>query len=716
MAGNSEMEPVLARRLRELDEESRLRLAAGTVEAMGARYDRETLALLAGAVRGAGTAVLTRWLEALPNTANGAWLRAQLSAEADGRAGAWERFFALQARREPLDLLAWAQALYEAGRPEESAQRLRMALAQPLPYSFFSRSARLVSALAGEVGSNLRQCRIALLGTSTTALLAQVVRALCLRDRIGAEIYEGAYDSIDQEVLDPQSGLARFRPAIVLLLMNWRDLGLEAVTEGESRWVEAYVERRKALWSELGGRFGCHVVQPAFDYPAEDPYGHLAGVLPGGRSRMIELLNRRLREEAHGNVSVLDVPAAQREAGAQVWENELGWQRYRQHPSLEAIPVLAEGYMAHIRAVLGLARKVLVTDLDNTLWGGVIGEDGLDGIAIGPGSPEGEAYLRLQRYLLDLKRRGVVLAVCSKNNPDDARLPFTAHPHMALRLEDFGAFRANWEDKAGNLRAIASELSLGLDSFVFLDDNPLEREWVRSQLPEVAVVELGQSPFQFVRALDRGRYFEALALSAEDAARAAQYRVEAQREHLRAAASSVEEFLSQLQLEASVEPVGPRNLARVTQLINKTNQFNLTTRRYNEAQVREMAADPGGWTGAFTLSDRLGSYGLIGVLLCRPAGGGKSWEIDTWLMSCRTLGRQMEKFMFDRLVEAAIERRIARITGVYRATAKNGMVRTLYEQLGFRITAQSAQETRYELEVPAQPPLTATHVRNAGAR
>jgi FkbH-like protein len=286
---------------------------------------------------------------------------------------------------------------------------------------------------------------------------------------------------------------------------------------------------------------------------------------------------------------------------------------------------------------------------------------------------------------------------------------------MALRLEDFGAFRANWEDKASNLRAIAAELSLGLDSFVFLDDNPLEREWVRSQLPEVAVVELGRNVFQYVRALDRGRYFEALSLSAEDAARAGQYRAEAERERMRESASSLEEFLAQLHLEASVEPVSARNLARVTQLINKTNQFNLTTRRYNEAEVRALAEDPAGWAGAFTLQDRLGSYGLIGVLLCRPATTGKVWEIDTWLMSCRTLGRQMEKFMFDRLVEAAIARGIARITGVYRPTPKNGMVRTLYEQLGFRLVSQDEQGTRYELQVPRLPPVTAPYVRNTGA-
>jgi len=292
---------------------------------------------------------------------------------------------------------------------------------------------------------------------------------------------------------------------------------------------------------------------------------------------------------------------------------------------------------------------------------------------------------------------------------------------MALHLHDFAAFRVNWDDKATNLRVMAKELSLGLDSFVFLDDNPLEREWVRAQIPEIAVVELGASPLHFLRELHRGRYFEALSLSAEDVARADQYRAEAQRESLRASSASLEDFLKGLRLEASVTQVAANNLGRVTQLVNKTNQFNVTSRRYTEAQIRALAEDPEGWTGAFHMSDRMGNYGLIGVLFCRPCGGG-TWEIDTWLMSCRTLGRQMEKFMFDRMIETAVQRGIRRIAGVYRPTAKNAMVRELYDQMGFRRSEEVAGravgrelengEVHYELEVPAVAPVTASFVRD----
>jgi FkbH-like protein len=717
MAAHEDMDRVLSRRLRSVAEPSRLELALEIVQHLGSRFESDVCSLLVSEVEGVEAALLNSWLPKLPDTVNGAWLRTQLLSGGVALADAWARFISFQARREPLDLLSWSRALASLGAHEEAVQKLRLAMSQGVSYTFFARSEKLVGELSGLLDSNLRKCKIAVLGSSTTNLLTPIFQALCLRDRIGAEIYQAPYGSIEQETWDPNSGLARFRPDIVLLTMHWRDLRLEAVTEDEQTWVAQFLHERKAAWKRLADSFNCHVVQPSFDYPASDAFGHLAGVLPGGRTRVIDLLNLRLREEAPANVSIVNVAAAQREVGTNRWEDETAWIRYRQHPATEALPEIAEAYMSHVRAVLGLTRKVLVTDLDNTLWSGVIGEDGLDGIGLGPGKPEGEAHLDLQKYLLDLKRRGILLAVCSKNNLEEAQSPFLKHPHTALRLEDFAAFRANWDDKASNLRAIASELSLGLDSFVFLDDNPLEREWVRSQLPEVAVVELGTSPFHYVRQLDRGRHFEALSLSGEDLARAELYRVEAQRESLRASSDSLDTFLEKLQLEASVEGVTPKNLARVTQLVNKTNQFNLTTRRYTEAQVQAISEDPSGWAGAFQMSDRMGSYGLIGVLFCRSTGA-REWEIDTWLMSCRTLGRQMEKFMFDRLMDAAIDRRIRRIRGVYRPTKKNELVKGLLDQMGFhRIDGEMGpgNEVGYEFEVPEAAIVTATHVRNVSA-
>jgi FkbH-like protein len=278
-------------------------------------------------------------------------------------------------------------------------------------------------------------------------------------------------------------------------------------------------------------------------------------------------------------------------------------------------------------------------------------------------------------------------------------------------MEDFAAIEANWNDKASSIREIARKLALGLDSFVFLDDAPLEREWVKSQLPEVAVIELGPSVFHYVENLDRGRYFFAISLSVEDRMRAQQYQSEATRKDLQAKSQSLDDFLAQLQLRARQAAVDETNLTRVTQLVNKTNQFNLTTRRYTESQVQQFVKDPQAWAGAFHLADKISEYGLIGVILCRPCETNQ-WEIDTWLMSCRVLGRQMEKFMFDRLIEAAQKRGIAGLIGVYRPTPKNGLVTDHYEKLGFEKVAETAGEIRYRLAIPANPVHTATHIRD----
>ncbi len=713
MSQGGHPERLLALRLRAAPPEERVALAVEVLASLGERFDAEVAASLAAALKGGPPEALA----GLPEGPTAIWLAAQArmdAGDAAGAAGHWSRFFLRCARRDAADLASYARSLADSGHFEEAAQQLRLALAQPLRYAFFARAEKLCRRVAAATASSaLRRCRVAVLGTSTTSLLLPVLEALCLRDRIQVECYEGLYGALRQEVLDPASGLARFRPDVVFLAMNWRDLGLAAVTPEPEAWIGQFVADLATLWARLFEAFGCHVTQHLFDFPVDEAYGHLAGSLPGGRIRVIEQLNLRLRQQAPAHVSLLDVPALQREVGAQAWFDERAWGLYRQHPSTAALPALAEAQASHLRGVLGLTRKVLVTDLDNTLWGGVIGEDGLAGIQIGPGSPAGDAYLRLQQYMLELKGRGVLLAVCSKNNPEDARLPFEQHKGMALRLDDFACFRANWDDKATNLRAAAQELSLGLDSFVFLDDNPLEREWVRSNLPQVAVVELGPSVFQYVHDLDRGRHFDALSLSTEDLLRSEQYRVEAQRESLRASADSIEGFLSQLQLQAAVLPVDEGNLARVAQLINKTNQFNLTTRRYTEGQVRQLVADPAGWTAAFEMADRMGDYGLIGVILCRPApGDGPAWEVDTWLMSCRALGRQVERFMFDRLVEAARGRGIATLRGVYRPTPKNVLVRELYSQFGWELAARSPEEDRYTLAVPSDPVLTATHVRD----
>jgi len=685
------LESYVSHALRNLGKSEQLEFALQQLMAAGANESPELVsALRVGLARDLDVDSrkdLVAWLAQLPPQRNARYLRALLASDLGFESVDvdWRSYLDSHPDPQPEAVLAYARVLADNRNFAEAERQLRLVLEHPLSYPFFVRAEKLIAKVTERAAG--RPLRIAILGEHTTGFLVPILRALCLRDRIKPVIYEGAYGSQQQEVLAGGTELGEFRPTIVILPASWRALRLPAIVADPGALADAIVAERRGLWERLVERFSCHVIQFAFDYPLVEPNGSLGESLNGGRARVIGLINRRMFDESPGFVSVLDIPQMQRRVGRD-WEDAKQWASYQQHPAPAALPELAEGIMGQVRAVLGLTKKVVVTDLDNTLWGGVIGEDGIEGVEIGPGTPAGEAHLALQHYLKDLKARGVLLAVCSKNNPDDARMPFEKHLGMALGLTDFAAFRANWDDKAQNLRAIAQQLSLGLDSFVFLDDSPIERSWVRSQIPEVAIAPLGESVFNWTKDLDRRRFFEAITLSTEDLKRAAQYQQEAARQTLGSAYQSLDEFLAQLELKASAEPVDSRNLARVTQLINKTNQFNLTVRRYTESQVRQIAADPKGWAQAFHLSDRFGSYGLIGVILCRPAEMGAAWEIDSWLMSCRALGRKMEYFMFDRLVEAATAVGIKKLIGIYVPAANNALVARHYEQMGFNAAGE----------------------------
>ena len=333
-------------------------------------------------------AELQSWAENLPANPATAYACAKLSAECGDAASLahWEQFLRLTSQRDPFVLLPYIKLLRDAGRLDEAAAHLRLALSPPPRYAYFPKVDKLVADLAARTDTHLRQCRIAILGISTTMLLVPVLKSLCFRDRIRAEVYEGLYGSIDQEILDPASGLASFRPDVVILLANWRSLQLPAVCDDETARVSEIMTAHSDRWKLLHENFGCHVIQQAVDFPAAESHGYLANSLPGGRRRMLRLVNLQLQEAAGSHVSILDTPPYSVRLGLK-WEDQAQWYNFQQHPSTESLPVLADSLMAQLRAVLGLTRKVLVTDLDNTLWKGIIGEDGLDGIKIGAGSP-----------------------------------------------------------------------------------------------------------------------------------------------------------------------------------------------------------------------------------------------------------------------------------------------------------------------------------------
>ena len=541
--------------------------------------------------------------------------------------------------------------------------------------------------------------RLAFLGSSTLHHLAPAIRVAGLRRGMWIEIFEGEYGQYRQELLEPGAELTKFQPHVVLLALDAHHVASSA--RGD---LEAALENITTCWYAARDNFKATVIHQTVLPIFPRLLGNNEQRDPESPAAIVESLNTRLRQLAdkHG-VHLLAADSYAAEGGIAHWFDAVLWHRSKQevHPRVSHVYGDLAGRL--LAALRGKSSKCLVLDLDNTLWGGVIGDDGLEGILLGQGSAMGEAFVDFQQYAQQLSRRGVILAVCSKNDEANAVSPFEQHPDMVLKRKDIACFVANWQDKAGNLRHIAKTLNIGLDSLVFADDNPFERNLVRQELPEVQVPELPEDPSFYASTIAAAGYFESLAVTEEDRERASQYRANIEREQLKTSATDMEGYLRGLAMELIVRPFDSVGLARIVQLINKTNQFNLTTQRYTEADVRAMMSDPGVAAYQFRLTDRFGDNGIIAILIGRM-NSENALVMDTWLMSCRVLGRQVEEACLNVMVDAARSLGAARVVGVYRPTAKNEMVRTLYERLGFTLkqpegAAGDAGEIQWTLEL-----------------
>ncbi len=535
--------------------------------------------------------------------------------------------------------------------------------------------------------------RVALVGTGSLNFWAPVLRPFSFAAGVHLDLFTGQFDQYRQEILDPKSALAKFRPDIVIIAADWRSLGIAAETPDPEKAVEEWIGDLATLWKTCADRWNAAVIQHNFEVPEVDPLGRLSAILPGGRAAVLRRLNAAL---AAAPVAVLDIDHIASLFGKRTWSNPVHWTAAKQYPHPEALPFLARHQASLLRAVSGLTSKCAVVDLDGTLWGGTIGEDGVGGIRLG-GSGEGEAFLEFQRYLLGLRARGIPLAVCSRNNHEDAVEPFRSHPEMLIRLDDVAVFLANWEPKPDNLRKIAKDLNLGLESLVFIDDHPVERARVRAELPSVAVPEMPADPALYATALHRTLLFESLSLTGEDRGRADEYRANAQRQALQATSAGVDDFLESLAMRIELRPFDQTNLPRIVQLINKTNQFNLTTRRTSDSAVKRMMDDSEIYTQFMRLRDKFGDSGITGVLVAVKEGN--SYRIDQWLLSCRVLGRRIEEVMLTGLFRHAAAAGLSEIVGEYIPTAKNAQVADIYPKFGFepigggrfRISLQKAE-------------------------
>jgi len=538
-----------------------------------------------------------------------------------------------------------------------------------------------------------RPVRLAVLGSATLSHLLPAIRVGGLRRGIWIDTYEGAFGQYMQELADPPEELRDFAPTAVLLALDAHHLaaGITADLEPDDAGavLAATVRRIRDAWQRARDSFRCPVIQQAA-LPLHPPLlGQNEHRLAGSRARAITRLNAALRDAADADgvdILALDERAAQ--DGLLAWHKPALWHHAKQEISPAAAPLYGDLVARLLAAKQGRAAKCLVLDLDNTLWGGVIGDDGLEGIVLGQGSPLGEAFAALQHYARDLTSRGVILAVCSKNDEANALEPFDRHPDMVLRRPDIAAFVANWSDKAGNIRAIAEALNIGLDALVFLDDNPFERALVRQELPMVAVPEVSDDPTDWPRTLADGGWFEGLAVTAEDRARAAQYQGNKAREALKASATDLEGYLRGLEMQLVWQRFDRLGLQRIVQLINKSNQFNLTTRRYSAEDVLAVMDDPLAFGLQLRLLDRFGDNGVIAIVIGRMRDA--ACEIDTWLMSCRVLGRQVEPTTLNLVAAEAMRLGAKRLVGVYVPTKKNAMVRDHYARLGFEVVERDA--------------------------
>ena len=528
------------------------------------------------------------------------------------------------------------------------------------------------------------QVRIALIGGATTSMIEEPLQLELETLGAGSTLHASPFNTLVRQMLDPTSETMAFEPDIAIIVTTPSNITIWPEPDATHAEVQRATDEVCLHWVELcrslHERTNCEIILDNFHALPLHPLGAAGARTAGDRNRFIDGVNRALADRLPDYVTLHDVASLAAMYGVYHWFDPRYWHHGKHPVSFECLVPYVRSLAQIIAALRGRSAKCLVLDLDNTIWGGTVGDDGPDGLLIGPGNPVGEAFQEFQRYALDLKNRGVLLAVCSKNDETIALAPFASRPEMVLRRDDFAAFVANWEPKSQGLRRIAEQLRLGLDALVMVDDNPAERAEIRHALPEVRVVEVGSDPSEYALALEQTGWFETVAISSEDRRRGEMYRENAAREELRATADYTA-YLRSLEQRARIAPIEPSTLDRVAQLVGKTNQFNLTTLRLSRSELEAMIESPHYLTATVHLSDRFGDNGLISVFAAR-ARGDELW-IDLWLMSCRVLSRGVELALCNHVVASALDSGYRLLHGIYRPTRRNQMVRGLYRSLGF---------------------------------
>ena len=543
--------------------------------------------------------------------------------------------------------------------------------------------------------------RIAVIASYSIQYFVMVLKAMLLSENIDTDIYEGKYDGINMEILSDKSELYKFAPDIVIILTNYTDIkkfpNLLESDEEVKKQLELDINYYKNLWNKLSENNACHIFQTNFAIPIEREVGNLEANYYSTKTNYFNLLNLELLKERRKNVNIIDVEYFSSYVGKKYWFDYGGYYLAKLGFNMDFLGLFSQIIVKQIQAVLGIVKKCLVIDLDNTIWGGVVGDDGINGIILDPNNPIGEAFRNFQRYIKQLKDRGVILAVCSKNNEEIVKEVFAKNEFMILKPDDISYFAVNWNDKASNIIKIANDLNIGIDSMVFFDDNPAERAIVSKYLPKVTVINVPDDPSEYIRALEEASPFEWIQITKEDFNRSETYIDDAKRKLLKDQIESYDEYLKMLKMKVKIHKLNENSKERFVQLINKTNQFNVRTKRYNENEINQMQLDKNKILFTISLEDIYSNYGIISNVILEFKG--KDCFIDTWVMSCRVFKRNIEYIVLNKIIEIAKLNKCTRILGEYIPTEKNKVIKDLFKELGFERYEENEGNKERELYI-----------------
>jgi FkbH-like protein len=534
--------------------------------------------------------------------------------------------------------------------------------------------------------SHLTQVNIAVLGDTPTQLLSIALRGMGYDRGFHLNIWEADFNQVDRQIFDPCSELYEFAPNVVILFLSAHKL-IDKYNKLEPEAYSSFADRQLTkidkLVLQINARLNANIILYNFNEINDAVFGNNANKVASSFLYQLRKLNYNLMSyaTAHANLHICDLSSIQNQAGKHIFFHPSIYVNTEMVLSTDVLPIIAAQTLDIIGAITGRFNKCLILDLDNTIWGGVIGDDGLEHIQLG-GLGIGKAFTELQYWIKKLKNRGIILAVCSKNTEWIAKEPFEKHPDMVLRLGDIAVFIANWENKVDNIRRIQNTLNIGFDSIVFLDDNPFERNMVRENIPAITVPELPEDPAEYLEYLYGLNLFETASFSNGDIERTNLYQIEAKRTEVQQGYTNECDFLQSLNMVSVIEPFNKFNTPRVAQLSQRSNQFNLRTVRFTEPDIERMAGEVDTHTFSFTLQDRFGDNGLICVVVLKKETDDTLF-IDTWFMSCRVLKRGMEQFVMNTIVNFAIEKSYSLLRGEYLPTPKNELVKDLFDKLGF---------------------------------